>query len=241
MAGTGADNLRDNLRDCATVAIINIFGLSYFSFFAVQFLLYHFPSSPEAIVNALSVIFFSGGIILSCLSSLIYCTISAFNGEDAADWQKLEFGATLVLIYTATVPSVVLQFSVQPSLQLGYLFAFTIVAVGNLVDFLVMDSDASAFRMRFPYHCGSLGFLALVPTIYALTGTFQNPLPLAVQFARFAGSNALGAALYLLRPLERTGVVNRWQPSLYVMHLVLVYSSIVYSREVLHTALGFTS
>ena len=226
-----------NIRDYAVIAIIKIFGLAYFSLFLLHFLLFHFPSSPGLIINSLSVIFFSGGVLLACLSSFIYRTLSAFHGEDAADWQKLEFAGTLVLIYTATIPSVVLQFRTQPSVQLGYLFAFTLVAVGNLVDFLVLDSDASVVRARFPYHCVSLGVLALVPTIHALTETFHNPSPLALDFAWLAGSNSLGATFYLLRPLERIGVVNTWRPSLYVMHLILVYSTVTYSRGVLQTML----
>lgn len=46
--------------------------------------------------------------------------------------------------------------------------------------------------------------------------------------------NSLGATFYLFRPLERIGVVNGWRPSLYVMHLVLAYNAVTYSRAVLH-------
>jgi predicted membrane channel-forming protein YqfA (hemolysin III family) len=71
------------------------------------------------------------------LSSFVYRLISAFQGDDAANWQKLEFGGDLILIWASTIPTVVLLFPAQPSIQLGYLFAFTLVAVGNLVDFLI--------------------------------------------------------------------------------------------------------
>lgn len=70
-----------------------------------------------------------------------------------------------------------------------------------------------------------------------MTGTIQVPPLLAVHFGRVAIWNSLGAVFYLLRPLERMGVVNGWRPSLYVMHLVLVYSAVTYSRVILHTVL----
>lgn len=232
-----ADTKTENLRDCAIISIICIFALSYFYLFTLQFLLYRFPPSADEIIGSLSVLFFSGGVILACLSSLIYRIISAFQGDAAADWQKLEFVGKLILIFSVTIPSVVLQFSKQPTIQLGYLSAFTIVTIGNVVDFLVLDSSATVFRTRFPYHCVSLGLLALVPTIHALTGTYHNASPLAIQFSRLAVSNALGGAFYLAQPLERLGVANGWQPSLYVMNLICVLSCVIYSREVLFTEL----
>jgi predicted membrane channel-forming protein YqfA (hemolysin III family) len=227
-----------SLRDSAVITIIDIFGLTYFSLFVLQFLLFHFPSSPDAIINSLSVISFSGGGLLWYLSSLIYRTISAFQGDGAAHWQKLEFGGALILIWASTVPAVVLQFTTQPSIQLGYLFAFTLVAVGNLVDFLVCDPTISTARMRFPYHCISLGLLSLVPTIHALTGSLPSPPPLAIQLGHFAFCTTIGAAIYRIQPLEAIGVFGSWRSSLYVMHLVLAYSAVSYSRVVLETALG---
>lgn len=228
------------LRDSAVITIIDIFGLIYFSLFGLQFLLFHFPSSPDAIIDSLSVIFFSGGGILWYSSSLIYRTVSAFQGDGAANWQKLEFGGALILIWASTIPALVLLFPAQPAIQLGYLFAFTLVAVGNLVDFLVWDSTISTAQMRFPYHCVSLGLLSLVPIIHALTGTLPSPPLLAVQIVHFAICNTLGAAIYLIHPLETIGVFGSWRPSLYVMHLALAYTAVGYSRVVLETALGST-
>ncbi|KAJ5593574.1 Hly-III-related protein [Penicillium hordei] len=225
------------LRDSAVIAIIDIFGLTYFSLFILQFLLFHFPSSPDAIINSLSVISFSGGWIIWYLSSLLYRTIFAFQGEDAANLQKFEFGGALILIWASTIPAVVLLFPTQPSIQLGYLFAFTMVAVGNLVDFLACDPAITTARMRFPYHCVSLGLLSLVPTIHALTEALPSPPVLAVQIGQFVICNTLGAAFYMVQPLETIGVFGSWRSSLYVLHLVLAYTAVRYSRAVLKTVL----
>lgn len=229
-----------SLRDSAVIIIIDLFGLTYFSLFVLQYLLFHFPSTPDAIINSLSVISFCGGGILWYLSSLFYRLISAFQGDDAANWQKLEFGGVLILIWASTIPAVVLLFPAQPSIQLGYLFAFTLVAVGNLVDFLIWDPSISTARTRFPYHCVSLGLLSLVPTIHALTGTVPALPLLAVQIGHFAICNTFGAAVYMIQPLETIGIFGSWRPSLYMMHLVLAYTAVRYSRVVLETALGLT-
>ncbi|KAJ5500668.1 Hly-III-related protein [Penicillium expansum] len=221
------------LRDCTILAIISIFGLSYFYLFVIHFFLFHFPR----ILDSLSVLVFCAGVILWCLSSLVYRILYASHGRDVAEWQKLELGGALVLIWTTTIPSVVLLFRPQPSLQLGYLAAFTVVAVGTLVDFLVWDPSICAARYRFPYSCVSLGLLSLIPTIHSLTGTFQGPPLLALHFGRVAMWNSFGAVFYLLRPLERVGVVNGWRPSLYVMHLILAYSAVTHSRVILYTVL----
>ena len=222
-----------NLRDYTVIAIIKIFRLAYFSLFLLHFLLFHFLLSLGLIINSLSVIFFSGGILLTYLSSLIYYTLSTFHREDIADQQKLEFIGTLVLIYIAIIPSMALQFHTQPSIQLRYLFAFIFIAIRNLVDFLVLDLDALVVYTRFLYHCVLLGVLALVLTIYALTKTFHSLSPLALKFTQLARSNSLSATFYLLRLLERIGIVNIQRPSLYIIYLILVYSMVIYSRGVL--------
>ncbi|KAJ6083111.1 hypothetical protein N7467_007246 [Penicillium canescens] len=209
-----ADLKTQFLHDFAILAIIKVFWLVYFYLFVIHFLLFHFLSTPEVFWTP----------------CLFYRFLDAFGGNDAAEWQKLEFGATLVLTWAATLPSVVVLFRTEPCLQLGYLAAFTVVAVGILVDFVVSDPSVCAVQCRFPYSCVSLGLLSLILTIYALTGTLQSQPILAVHFGRIAIGNPFGAALYLLRPLERIGVLNGWRPSLYVMHLVLTYNAVTYSR-----------
>ncbi|KAJ5775837.1 uncharacterized protein N7511_000848 [Penicillium nucicola] len=232
-----ADPKAQSLRDFAILTIINVFGLLYFYLFVIHFLLFYFPSSPDRILDSLSVLAFCAGVIIWCLSSLFYRFLDAFRGNDAAEWQHLEFGAILVLIWTSTLPAAVVLFRNEPSLRLGYLSAITVVAVGILVDFVVYDSSARAAQNRFPYSCISLGLLSLIPAIYALTGTFQSPPALAVQFSRLALGNILGTTFYLLRPLERLGLVNGWRPSLYVMHIVLAYNAVSYSRYLLPAVL----
>ncbi|CAG7951001.1 unnamed protein product [Penicillium nalgiovense] len=229
-----------SMRDCAVLSIINVFGISYFYLFMIHFLLFHFPSSPAEIFVAMSVLVFCAGVIIWCLLSLVYRALHAFQGNDAVDLQKLEFAGALVMIWTATIPSAVLLFRTQPSLQLGYLCAFTILAVGTLVDFLIWDSSHDA-RYRFPYICVSLGLLSLIPIIHSLTGTPQTSPSLAIHYGRVTMWNTLGAAFYLLRPLERTGAVSGWRPSLYVMHVVLAYSAVTYSRVILHTVLEYAA
>ncbi|CAG8320861.1 unnamed protein product [Penicillium salamii] len=225
------------MRDGAIIAIINIFGISYSTLFVLQFLLFHFPSSPEMIMSSLSLISFSGGAILWHLSSLFYRAISAFNGKDTTDWQIFEFGGALVLIYAATVSSMVLLFPTLPSVQLGYLFSFTLAAVGNSVDLLARDFGTSEARLIFPYHCTSLCLFSLAPMMHTLTATAASISPLAVQFGRSAIFNALGVAIYLLRPLERLCVFGGWRFELYVMHSILAYSIVLYSQAVLRAVL----
>ncbi|KAJ5340329.1 Hly-III-related protein [Penicillium brevicompactum] len=170
-----ADPDVQTLRDCVVLSIINAFGLFYFYLFTIHFLLFHFPSSPAEILVAMSVLVFCAGVIVWYFLSLVYRILHAFQANDAGNLQKLEFGGALILIWTATIPSAVLLLRNQPSLQLGYLSAFTIVAVGSLVDFLVWGSSIHTSRYIFPYNCVSLGLLSLIPSIHALTGTFESP------------------------------------------------------------------
>ncbi|KAJ5642663.1 Hly-III-related protein [Penicillium lividum] len=226
-----------NRRDCAMGAITSIFGLSYFFLFVLQFLLFHFPSSQDAIIGALAVIFFGAGVIVWCLCSLFYCVCGAIQSGNGADWQRLEWGGGLFLIWTATLPTIVFLFPNQPCLQIGYLSAFTVLAVGNLLEFLFCDPLPSALRIRFPYHCASLGLLSLVPSMYTLAAPVQNSPTLAVEFSRMVMTNILGATLYLLRPLERLAVVQGWRPSIHTMRLVVICSLVTYSKAVMQAAL----
>ncbi|CAG8891841.1 unnamed protein product [Penicillium egyptiacum] len=155
-----ADPKAQSLHDFAILSIINVFGLLYF---------YPFPFDH-----------------LLVLIQPFYRFLDALRGNDAAEWQKLEFGAILVLIWATTLPSVIVLFRTEPCLQLGYTSAFTVVAVGILVDFVICDPSSYAAQYRFPYSCVSLGLLSLIPTIYALTRTFQNAPSLAIHLGRMA-------------------------------------------------------
>ena len=108
------------------------------------------------------------------------------------------------------------------------------MTVGFLVDLFAVEPDVAVIRERFPYHCASLGLLMLVPAIHALSEHQFAYTPLVLQFGKIAIYNALVGILFLLRPLERMRVITGWQPSLYAMHLVLVYNAITYSRVILH-------
>lgn len=198
----------ENLRHCLVISLIGIFGVSCFSLFAVQYLISHFPSTPADLVKALSVIFFAIGVIGWYLLSLSYRLIVSIQRDYAACWQRLEFGGVLLLIWTTTLPTVVLLFPTQPLLQLGYLATFSLVFVGSLVDLFAYDPSIATIRVRFPYYCTSLGILALVPIIHSFAETRSAAPALAIAFGRMAVVNTMGALFYLLRPLERTHLVS---------------------------------
>ena len=228
----------ERLRDCAVITTINLFGSSYFSLFVLHFLIFHFPSTPEAILNSVAVLFFCSGVLFWCISSILYHIATAALQGNNTGWQKLEFIGTLVLISTTTVPFVVLQFAAESSAQLSYLSALTLVTVGLLVDLFAVEPNETAIKERFPYHCAFLGLLMLVPAIHALSEHHFAYTPLVLQFGKVAIYNALVGILFLLKPLERMRVITNWRPSLYVMHLVLVCNAITYSRVVLHAVVN---
>jgi predicted membrane channel-forming protein YqfA (hemolysin III family) len=225
----------ENLRDCAIITLISVFGISYFFLFAVQYLIFLFPPTPGDIIGTLSVVFFAVGVIRWYLLCLSYRAIAAFHKDQAAYWQRLEFRGVLLLIWTTTLPTVVLLFPTQLFLQLGYLALFSLVFVGSLVDLFLYDPSIAIVRVRFPYYCASLGILALIPTIHSFTESPHTAPELAIAFGRIAMMNTIGAVFYLLRPLERTGLVPGWQPSLYMIHFVLTYSAFQYSQAILHS------
>lgn len=226
-----------NLRDFTIVAIINGLGVLYFSIFSVYLCILYFPSSPNSILKLISVIFFCCGMVFWSLTSLIYRAISLFNGGHQSEWQKLEFCGAMILICATTIPYVVLQFASQPSVQLGYVCSLSLATVAYLVDFLVADSRVHVARARFPYHCTSLGLLALVPAIYALAEPDFIASPLTYQFFWFALSIALCALNYAIRPLERLRIICGWRPSLYVMHFTILYNAFAYSKAIVESRL----
>lgn len=186
-------------------------------------------------------IFFSAGVTLWHISSLICRAVSAFRENEALRWKKVESAGLLVLIWASTIPAVVLIFENCFWIQLGYSSALALATVENIVGLLLSDSHPSLMNIQFPCRCISLGLLSLVPLVHALTGNHFVPSSLEVQYGKMAIYNALGGALYLLQPLERTEIVHRWKPSLYIMHLVVTYNMVTYSRVVFETALGFTT
>lgn len=221
------------LRDYAVVAAIHVFGASYFSLFLLHYLLFHFPSTPEAIFKCLSLIFYCGGVLFWITTSFLHRTIVILGQCNSHDWQKLELTGILVLIGATTIPYIMLQYSSQPSLQIGYLCALVLALVGCVVDFIALDFGLASTRARFPYHCASLGFLSLVPVIHAISEYPPVFSPLSRQICQLAVWNALTSLHYSLRPLERIRLITEWSPSLYAMHLTLVYTAIAYSREIL--------
>ncbi|KAI2823749.1 hypothetical protein CBS133816_9038 [Aspergillus niger] len=197
-------------RDGLILGLIHLFGISYFVYFVVPFFLYHFSKSPGAILKAQVVTLYSMGVLLWKLSSLT---------------------CTMALIYTTAVPSIAAAHRQQSYLRSVYLSGLTSLAIGKISTILAQTSDASMARSSFHWDCLWLGFWALVPSVHALQ-TQENPPPLTVNLVRIATWNLLAAAGCAAQIPERLGVVGHWHPSLYAMHLVLVWSSISYAQEV---------
>ncbi|CAG8015791.1 unnamed protein product, partial [Penicillium nalgiovense] len=90
----------------------------------------------------------------------------------------------LFLVWTAALPTIAFLFPAQPLLQLGYVSAFTVIAVGSLSDDYLQDTNTGAFSGRLSLQFASVGLLALVPTIHALAEPLHAPSPLATAFGR---------------------------------------------------------
>jgi hypothetical protein len=166
---------------------------------------------------------------------------SAFQKEKMTKDQDSIWFAGLFLVWTAALPTIAFLFPAQPLLQLGYASAFTIIAVGSLSDCYLKDMDARVYSARLSLQFASVRLLALVPTIHALAEPSHAPSPLATAFGRLVLLNLCGCALYALRPLERIGMVQFWQPSVHGMYLVLTYSLVEYSKAVLQVAIPYMS
>ena len=221
-------------RSSIVIATGSIFGIFYFSLYILHLLILYFPTSPEAIVDTIAIAVFGLGAILWCLSSLTYRITTAIHGNDVGEWQRLEFAGTIILIYAASVPTAAFLFPAQPSLQVAYLCALTIVATGGLVDLLLSRVNAVSLHSRFVYHGVTLGLLSLAPTIQVLTTSPQDSSALAAAFGRLVVSNILAVTIYRLRLLDWMGIVSDWQPSLYALHLAQIHSLVAYSKEILH-------
>lgn len=221
------------LRDCTVIAILDIFGITYFSLFTLQCLLLHFPLSNTGISDSLVTLLFGSGVVSWCFLSLAYRILLVLSSTDACDWEKLEFGGILLLIYTTTISYVALQFSTRPLVQLGYICTISLLFVGHLVEVLVQPSGTPVTSLKFQYHCTSFGLLALVPIIHSLAEPLGQPMPLTLEIARVAVYNSLRAMQYFVRPLKRMGLFQGWQPSLYIIYLVLIYSAVMLSPNII--------
>ena len=182
---------------------------------------------------------FGGGIALRYLCVVFQNGFRAFHKEESTKKQDSMWFVGLFLVWTAALPTIAFLFPAQPLLQLGYASAFTMIAVGSLSDGYLKDMDTGAFSSRLSVQFVSVGLLALVPTIHALAEPLHAPSPLAAAFGRLVLINLFGCSLYALRPLERIGMVQTWQPSLHGMYLVLTYSLVEYSKVVAQVAIPY--
>lgn len=229
------------LRDSSVIAILDLFGISYFSVFSLQRLIFHFPASNAEIGSFLAILLFGVGCISWFCLSLTRRILLVLGNNSSSDWEVFEFVGILILIYSTTISYVSLQFTVRPFVQLGYICSLSWFFVAYLAELLEKPAGAPIARPNFQYHCTSFVLLASGPVIHAFIAEFGMPRPLAAEMARFSIYNGFGTAQYVLQPLERMGFFQGWQPSLYIMHLVLIFSSVQLSAHILPVAHAWSS
>jgi predicted membrane channel-forming protein YqfA (hemolysin III family) len=222
-----------NLFDSALACMLSIFTLGYFSIFLCQFIIFRFPTGQESIPMALSMIAFGSGVMLWSLCVFCHRAFNLFDVRTAQEQKNITWCGLLFLVWTAALPTIVILLPAQPLLQLGYMIIFTIMALGNLPEYAATEEMATEIPPnRLPFHMVCVVLFALVPTMHALAEPVTESSSLATAFGRFVLSNTLGAAVYLLEPFERIIATPNSNPSLYIMHLILVFSLISYSRVV---------
>ncbi|KAJ5654910.1 hypothetical protein N7490_001913 [Penicillium lividum] len=224
-----------DLPDRALAAVISGFGLSYFLFYTLQFLLFHFPSLQEDIPIGLAVIAFSVGVMLWYLGVFLHQIIRASDESSTANQLKVQAGA-LFLNCAAAIPTIVFLFPSQPWLQLGYTSALAIIAIGSLPQKLLCDVNNQKCPDTSIVQLASVIMLSLTPIIHALAEPVTGASPLAIAFGRMVVIGSLSFALSLVQPLERVGFFRLWEFSLHVMHMMLTYSLVAYSKAVLQAA-----
>ncbi|CAG8893574.1 unnamed protein product [Penicillium nalgiovense] len=186
-----------NLRNCAIGVIIGTLGFSYFVIYLLMFLIFHFPSSQQSIPYALTVMAFGGG------SAIWYLYIPWFGG--------------LFLVWTSSSHD---RFSLpSPTIATTWVHRLSHDRGWKPLGRLSQRRGHGGISRRLSLQFASVVLLALVPSIHALAEPLHAPSPLATAFGRLVLLNLCGCALYALRPLERIGMVQFWQPSLHGMYL----------------------
>jgi hypothetical protein len=226
-----------DLPDRALAAVISGFGLSYFLFYTLQFLLFHFPSLQEDIPIGLAVITFSVGVILWYLGAFLHQIFRASNENSTANQLKVQAGA-LFLNCTTAIPAIVFLFPSQPWLQLGYTSALVVIAIGSLPQKLLCDVNNQKCPDTSFVQLASVIMLSLTPIIHGLAEPVTGASPLAIAFGRMVVVGSLSFALYLVQPLERLAFVKVWQLGFHGMHMMLTYSLVAYSKAVLQAAVA---
>jgi predicted membrane channel-forming protein YqfA (hemolysin III family) len=169
-----------------------------------------------------------------CLSSIAYRMLCIYSDDKATSWQRFELAGALVLISATAIPFAMRHFSENTAFRVVYACCLAMTVVEKLASVLTIDLNDSKISHTFRYHCTCMGVIAMVPALHAMCDLSNGPTQQAVDLVRFAGLNSVAAALcHLVRIPERTGLVGSWRPSLYIMRLVLVLSSIWYSKKVL--------
>lgn len=227
-----------NVCDCILGLAVGVFGFSYFLIYVCQVLIFHFPSTPDSITDALAVVGFGVGTALWYANVIYHQILRIFQDEDSEEKPSTIWVGSLSLIWTATLPTITYLFPDQPLLQLWYISSFTVIVVGNLPGYLFYEQSVEGPSSHVMLHLASVGLLALMPTVHTLAEPVSTSPQFAIAFAfgQLMMGGLAGWAVYLLRPLERMGIVQNWRPSIHAMHLIWTYSLVSFSNAALEAA-----
>ncbi|KAJ5267484.1 hypothetical protein N7478_010292 [Penicillium angulare] len=224
----------NRLPSCLCGAIIASVGFLYFLVYAVQFLLFHLPTSLDLVPTAVLVLLFAVSIASCYLYAALSYVIEIITDEPLASESGLIKLAGTISIWATALPAAGFLLPIWSWTQLGYLVGLTAVALGHLQ----VRNRQSTPRSGTSLDILSIIMLALMPTMHALAGPASFPTPLATAFVKLLASNILGLVIYMLQPLEALGVPHHWGPSFHAMCLMTTLALIVYSHEVMQVLIA---
>lgn len=230
-----------NARDSALEATIGAFGFLYFIFYALQPLVFHFPSTAEHIPGAVVVVGFGVGIALWYVDLIHHGALYVFQSDGERKEHKTSHVDCMFLLWTTTLPTIYFLFQGQMLLQIWYALTFTMVTIGDIWECQSYGKATKAAFRPESLQVTSFGLLALIPTIHAYAEPTSVPshLAVAVAFGRLMIGGILGGALYILRPLERMEIVRDWRPSLHGARLIWTWCLVKFSKSVLEAAIDY--
>ncbi|KAJ5267921.1 hypothetical protein N7478_010729 [Penicillium angulare] len=223
----------NRLPSCLCGAIIASVGFLYFLVYAVQFLLFHLPTSLDLVPTAVLVLLFAVSIASCYLYVALSFVIEIITDEPLASESSLIKLVGTISIWATALPTTAFL-PIWSWTQLGYLVGLTAVVLG----YLQARNGQSTPRSGTSLDILSIIMLALMPTMHALAGPASFSTPLATAFVKFLASNILGLVIYMLQPLEALGVPHHLGPSFHAMCLMTTFALIVYSHEVMQVLIA---
>ena len=226
----------NRLPSCLCGAIIATVGFFYFVVYAVQFLLFHLPTSLDVVPLAVLILAFALGLASCYLYTALNYLVEIVSDAPLADEGHLIKLVGIISMWATALPITAFLLPLCPWVQLGYLVGYTVVALGHLAlsdrhQIEGQTSPTGAYLLSL-----SIIMLALMPTMQTLAGPASLATPLGSAFLKLLVSNIFGLVIYLLQPLEHFGIPYRWRASFHVMHLITTCAIIFYSREVMQVA-----